>query len=137
MQLDARTLRHPERVVTLLPLAIVPAAVPATDADWPAEYLDLTLAVKVVDDVDAAMDHIAQYGSCHTEAIVTSDYGRANRFLRNMVRSLVGTLLDVGQGKSDHHVFQSVLDAKDRGKAGQSAPAKALFLKAVLSSIFS
>ena len=52
----------------------------------------------------------------------------ADRFLRNMVRSLVGTLLDVGQGKLKSQDFQSIISAKDRGKAGQSAPAHALFL---------
>jgi len=52
----------------------------------------------------------------------------ADRFLRNMVRSLVGTLIDVGQGKIDSTEFQGIVDAKDRGKAGQSAPAKGLFL---------
>jgi len=53
---------------------------------------------------------------------------RADRFLRNMVRSLVGTLIDVGQGKLDHRDFRRIAEAKDRGKAGQSAPAHALFL---------
>lgn len=52
----------------------------------------------------------------------------ADRFLRNMVRSVVGTLLDVGQGKLDSDGFQAIIHAKDRGKAGQSVPAKALFL---------
>ncbi len=53
---------------------------------------------------------------------------KADRFLRNMVRSLVGTLLNVGQGKLDEDGFQKIVDAKDRGKAGQSAPALGLFL---------
>ncbi len=53
----------------------------AVESDWPAEYLDLVLAVKVVDDMDKALAHIEKYGSKHTEAIVTSDYGRAQRFL--------------------------------------------------------
>lgn len=53
---------------------------------------------------------------------------KADRFLRNMVRSIVGTLLDVGQGKYDHEHFRAIVKAKDRGKAGQSAPAKGLFL---------
>lgn len=52
----------------------------------------------------------------------------ADRFLRNMVRSLTGTLLLVGQGKLDREGFQSVVDARDRGKAGQSVPACGLFL---------
>lgn len=53
---------------------------------------------------------------------------QANRFLRNMVRSLTGTLLDVGQGKVSAEEFQDIVNAKDRSKAGQSAPARALFL---------
>lgn len=53
---------------------------------------------------------------------------RADRFLRNMVRSLTGTLLDVGQGKLDLKGFKLVVEAKDRRKAGSSAPAKGLFL---------
>jgi glutamate-5-semialdehyde dehydrogenase len=70
-------------------LAIVPTLVPATEADWPEEYLNLTLAVKVVEDMDAAMGHIDRYGSNHTEAIVTRDYARANRFLREVDASVV------------------------------------------------
>lgn len=53
---------------------------------------------------------------------------RADRFLRNMVRSLVGTLLDVGHGKLDLDGFIRIVEAKDRGMAGQSAPAQGLFL---------
>lgn len=52
----------------------------------------------------------------------------ADRFLRNMVRSIVGTLLDVGQGKINLDGFKAVVEAMDRGKAGQSAPARGLFL---------
>jgi tRNA pseudouridine38-40 synthase len=52
----------------------------------------------------------------------------ADRFLRNMVRSLVGTMLDAGQGKLDADAFQKITDSKDRGKAGQSVPAAGLFL---------
>lgn len=69
--------------------AILPDAVPATEEDWYAEYLDLILAVRVVDDMEAAMAHIEQYGSRHTEAIVTSDYERAGRFLREVDASVV------------------------------------------------
>lgn len=68
---------------------LVKVAEPATEADWPAEYLDLILAVKVVDTMDAAVEHIAAYGSDHTEAIVTSDYGRARRFVRQVNSSVV------------------------------------------------
>ncbi|MDL2268493.1 glutamate-5-semialdehyde dehydrogenase [Desulfosarcina sp. OttesenSCG-928-A07] len=70
-------------------LSILPDAVAATEADWPAEYLDLILAVKVVDDMDDAMVHISRYGSNHTEAIVTRDYQRSRRFLREVDASVV------------------------------------------------
>ena len=53
---------------------------------------------------------------------------KADRFLRNMVRSLVGTLIEAGQGKLDVDGFQRIVDARDRGKAGQSVPAAGLFL---------
>jgi glutamate-5-semialdehyde dehydrogenase len=68
---------------------LLPAARPAEEADWPAEFLDLILAVKVVDSMDAAVDHITRYGSAHTESIVTSDYGRARRFVREIDSSAV------------------------------------------------
>jgi len=66
-----------------------PSAIPATEEDWHAEYLELILACRVVDDMDAAIDHINRYGSLHTEAIVTSDYGRAQRFIREVNSSCV------------------------------------------------
>ena len=69
--------------------ALLPYAVPATEADWPAEYLDLILAVRVVDDLDAALDHIARYGSLHTESIITASYANAQRFLREVDSSSV------------------------------------------------
>lgn len=53
---------------------------------------------------------------------------RANRFLRNMVRSIVGTLLEVGMGKLDEKGFREIIDGHDRGMAGQSVPARGLFL---------
>jgi len=55
-------------------------AAPAADEDWDTEYLDLRLAVRVVDDLDAALDHIARHGTLHTEAIVTEDRTAARRF---------------------------------------------------------
>ncbi|MCA9609642.1 MAG: glutamate-5-semialdehyde dehydrogenase, partial [Myxococcales bacterium] len=64
-------------------------ATPATEADWDEEYLDLVLAVAVVDGLDAAMDHIAEHGSLHTEAIVTEDAAHAERFLREVDASCV------------------------------------------------
>ncbi|MCI0546897.1 MAG: glutamate-5-semialdehyde dehydrogenase [Candidatus Rokubacteria bacterium] len=60
--------------------ALVPAAVPATDADWDAEYLDVILAVKVVDTFAEAVAHIRRHGSGLAEAIVTADLRRARRF---------------------------------------------------------
>jgi glutamate-5-semialdehyde dehydrogenase len=61
----------------------------ASEEDWYAEYLAPILAVRVVRDLDAAMDHIATYGSAHTDAIITEDYGRARRFLREVDSSSV------------------------------------------------
>jgi len=64
--------------------ALVPGMTPASEADWYAEYLAPILAVRVVDGLDEAIEHIARYGSAHTEAIVTRDLGRADRFLREV-----------------------------------------------------
>jgi len=69
--------------------ALAPGAEVATEEDWPAEYLDLVLAVKVVADMDDAMAHMARYSSSHTEAIVTSDYARARRFVKEVDSSVV------------------------------------------------
>ena len=62
---------------------------PATEEDWYAEYLDLTLAVRVVGNVDEAIDHIREYGSLHTEVIITRDYENAQTFLREVNSSVV------------------------------------------------
>jgi len=62
---------------------------PATEDDWNAEYLDLTLAVRVVEGLEEAMDHIATYGSGHTEAIVTDDDDNASTFVRAIQSSTV------------------------------------------------
>jgi glutamate-5-semialdehyde dehydrogenase len=64
-------------------------AKPAADDDYGKEFLDLVLAVKVVKNIDEALDHIARYGSRHTEAIVTNDYRKAMRFLREVDASAV------------------------------------------------
>ncbi len=61
----------------------------AQEEDWAAEYLDLILAVRVVDDLDEAIRHIIRYGSSHTEAIVTQDYTNSQRFLREVPSSTV------------------------------------------------
>jgi glutamate-5-semialdehyde dehydrogenase len=68
---------------------IVPSAEEAREEDWHAEYLDLILAVRVVDGIDEAMAHIERYGSLHTEAILTRDYANAQRFLREVCSSTV------------------------------------------------
>jgi glutamate-5-semialdehyde dehydrogenase len=68
---------------------ILPDARKADPADWPEEYLDLILAVKIVEDMDQAVSHITRYGSNHTEAIVTGDYRRARRFVRDVDSSVV------------------------------------------------
>lgn len=68
---------------------ILPDAQQAQASDWPAEYLDLILAVKVVNDMDEALAHIAAFSSNHTEAIITRDYERAQRFVREADSSVV------------------------------------------------
>lgn len=66
-----------------------PVAKVATDEDWAAEYLDLILACRVVDDMDAAIDHINRYSSLHSEVIITADYSNAQRFVREVNSSCV------------------------------------------------
>ena len=68
---------------------LVPGIKEATEEDWYTEYLAPILAVRVVDGLEQAMDHIARYGSQHTDAIVTEDKVRANRFLREVDSSSV------------------------------------------------
>lgn len=63
--------------------------VPATEEDWRAEYLDLILAVRIVDNYEQARDHIDTYGSLHTEVIVTNDYQLSQRFLSEINSSVV------------------------------------------------
>jgi len=70
-------------------LALIPGLNPAKESDWPAEYLDLILAVKIVSDMDEALEHIDRYSSNHTEAIVTRDYGRSQQFLAEVDSSVV------------------------------------------------
>lgn len=64
--------------------ALVAHMKPATEEDWYTEYLAPILSIKLVDDLDQAMEHIATYGSQHTDAIVTEDISRARRFLREV-----------------------------------------------------
>ncbi len=68
---------------------LLPPVEKAQESDWSAEYLDLILSVRVVDDMDVALAHIAKYSSNHTEAIVTRDYDRARRFVREVDSSVV------------------------------------------------
>ncbi|MHB8844595.1 MAG: glutamate-5-semialdehyde dehydrogenase [Nitrospirota bacterium] len=68
---------------------VMPGVKPATDADWDREYNDLIVNVKVVDSMEEAMDHIAAHGSQHSEAIVTNDYQRSRRFVREVDASAV------------------------------------------------
>jgi glutamate-5-semialdehyde dehydrogenase len=82
--------------------ALVPTARPATDADWDAEYLDLVLAVRVVEDLDAAIAHIRRHGTGLAETIVTNDLGAARRFAREVDAAAVlvnasSRLVDGGQ----------------------------------------
>jgi len=69
---------------------VFPAAKEAVEEDWNAEYLAPILAVRVVDDLDAAIEHIRAHGSSHTEVIVTSDYANSQAFVRRVDSSTVG-----------------------------------------------
>jgi glutamate-5-semialdehyde dehydrogenase len=68
---------------------ILPDAVPATEDDYAAEFLDLTIAVRVVDSAEDATEHIATFGSNHTEVIATNDLPTARRFVREIDASVV------------------------------------------------
>ena len=70
-------------------LQYCPEVKPAANDDYGQEFLSLILAIKVVKNIEEAIDHIARYGSRHTEAIVTNNYGRAIRFLREVDASAV------------------------------------------------
>jgi glutamate-5-semialdehyde dehydrogenase len=62
---------------------------PATEEDWGTEYLDAIIAVKIIDNVEAAIDHIERYGSHHTDAIITEDQATAEKFLREVDSAIV------------------------------------------------
>lgn len=78
-------IRGCDRTVALFPGAVKPAS----PGDFGFEFLDLVLAVRIVDSLDEAMEHIARYGSGHSEAIVTSDYFNSERFLKEVDSSAV------------------------------------------------
>ena len=91
---------------------------------------DFTSFSKVHTQVNNMRCHVthAQWEQCDGQLVFTIT---ANRFLRNMVRAIVGTLLLVGKGKLSVQDFQDIIEQKDRCKAGDSAPAHALFLEKV------
>ena len=68
---------------------IVPECAGATESDWETEYLAPVLAVRIVDSLDEAIAHIGRYGSGHTDAIVTNDLSRSQRFVREVDSSSV------------------------------------------------
>lgn len=69
--------------------AVDPRVEPASEADWGTEYLDAIIAARVVDDLDAAIDHVNTYGSHHTDAIVTEDDAAALRFMNEVDSGIV------------------------------------------------
>lgn len=97
-------------------------------ADVLKEYIDFTSFSKVNTDVKTFNCDImyAQWENLVGDYVFTI---KANRFLRNMVRSIVGTLLDAGRGKIGVDEMRAIIEAKDRGRAGFSAPGHALFLE--------
>ena len=77
------------RVLSILGPMEEPGVLPASDEDWGKEFLSLTAAVKVVDSLEGALEHIERYGSGHSEAIVTEDYSVAMRFLDEVDAAVV------------------------------------------------
>jgi glutamate-5-semialdehyde dehydrogenase len=65
-------------------IEIVPEVKPATEEDWGTEYLDLIIAIKVVDDLDEAISHINRYGTKHSESILTAEFNKALKFIREI-----------------------------------------------------
>ncbi|BDZ50034.1 gamma-glutamyl phosphate reductase [Frondihabitans sucicola] len=69
--------------------ALFADAVPATEDDWATEYMSLDISVRVVDDLDAALEHIHRYSTHHTESIITNDLGNTERFLAEVDSAVV------------------------------------------------
>ena len=76
---------------------------PASEEDWPTEYLDSIIAAKVVDGVDAAIAHIERYGSHHTDAIVTADQNAAEKFLSEVDSAIV--LMGISFGSAGRRIL--------------------------------
>ena len=91
------------------------------------DYIDFTSFSKLHTDVKTNNCHI-QHAGWTQEGDIWVFTIRADRFLRNMVRAIVGTLLEVGRGRLTIDGFRNVIEAKDRCKAGTSVPGHALFL---------
>ena len=68
---------------------IFPDAERAQESDWSTEYLDAVISIRIVTDIDAAIEHIATYGSGHTEAIITEDAAIADQFFRDVDSAIV------------------------------------------------
>ncbi len=85
MLIDARCEVRGDKAVVPLDARVKPAS----EDDWGTEYLDAIIAVKLVDGVDAAIDHIKRYGSHHTDAIVTEDMATAEKFLSQVDSAIV------------------------------------------------
>ena len=62
----------------------IPNSIPATEEDWATEYEDYIVAIKVVEDLDEVIKHIAKYGTKHSESIITENYSNAQRFLNEV-----------------------------------------------------
>lgn len=92
------------------------------------EYTDFTSFSKLHTDVKTNICHVTHAEWTQEEDATWVFTIRADRFLRNMVRAIVGTLIEVGRGKLSVEGFRRIIEQKDRGKAGTSAPGQALFL---------
>ena len=92
------------------------------------EYTDFTSFSKLHTDVKTNICHITHAEWTREEDATWVFTIRADRFLRNMVRAIVGTLIEVGRGKLSIEGFRRIIEQKDRCKAGTSAPGQALFL---------
>ena len=69
--------------------SLVPGAVAATEADWSTEYLSLDVSMRIVEDLDDALEHIRRYSTGHTESIITDDQAHADRFLAEVDSAVV------------------------------------------------